>query len=181
MRQFRVVSGDRDVLLRPGVFIIGRGRTADLTLYSSSVSRKHAMLRISSDRLFVEDIGSRNGVLVNGERIEEPTDLKDGDSLVIGGERIHVVEGAQSSSKFARPTGPPTSEFYPDDDILGPDERTTRVAPMDVDTYAETDDRETIAPPGFVSSAPEQVTSDELPQAADAAGEPAPADEPDQD
>jgi len=129
MRQFRVITSDHDILLRPGAFIIGRSRVADLILRSPGVSRKHAMLRITRDSVSVEDIGSRNGVRVNGRRIDQTTVLRDGDRIEVGEDRVYLVEGARASARFTRPSGAPTHEFFPPE-TLGPDERTVRTEPM---------------------------------------------------
>jgi len=65
-------------------FLIGRLDSSDLILTSSSVSRKHAELKISNDDLFITDLKSKNGTLVNGKNQKEKTLLHNGDLLKIG-------------------------------------------------------------------------------------------------
>jgi pSer/pThr/pTyr-binding forkhead associated (FHA) protein len=48
------------------------------------VSRRHARIVVSGDRALVEDLGSKNGTHVRGERITTPADLVDGDEIRIG-------------------------------------------------------------------------------------------------
>jgi pSer/pThr/pTyr-binding forkhead associated (FHA) protein len=48
---------------------IGRSSRADIVLSEDNVSRRHARLFVPDDTLFVEDLGSSNGVLVNNERV----------------------------------------------------------------------------------------------------------------
>jgi DNA-binding NtrC family response regulator len=48
---------------------IGRARTCDFTVVEASLSRSHAAVHRSGDRIEVEDLGSRNGTWVRGERI----------------------------------------------------------------------------------------------------------------
>lgn len=51
--------------------VVGRSTKADIILAEDSVSRRHAKLFVSGDRLFIEDLGSSNGVLVNGVRVAQ--------------------------------------------------------------------------------------------------------------
>src|SRR5438067_8797331 len=63
---------------------IGRddGNVIDLT--ERNVSRRHARLKRDDGQLLIEDSGSYNGVLINGDRIAEPTPVKEGDLIEIG-------------------------------------------------------------------------------------------------
>jgi diguanylate cyclase (GGDEF)-like protein len=71
--------------------IVGRANAADLVLDSISVSRRHALLRItSSGDVKVEDLGSRNGLFYNGERVTSCV-LQEGRPLRIGEAKIILV------------------------------------------------------------------------------------------
>jgi hypothetical protein len=70
-------------LLNKSSISIGRGHDCDIRLQSSSVSRYHAVLRISHDAVIFEDMNSTNGCSVNGRRIKRQL-LKDGDRLKVG-------------------------------------------------------------------------------------------------
>ena len=70
-------------LLNKSSISIGRGRECDIQLQSGSVSRYHAVLRISHDAVIFEDMNSTNGCFVNGRRIKRQL-LKDGDRLKVG-------------------------------------------------------------------------------------------------
>lgn len=72
--------------------LLGRGSGVDIVLSGPLVSRRHAELRESEAGLVVSDLGSRNGVFVNGHAISEPTLLCSGDSLAIGDNTFLVVE-----------------------------------------------------------------------------------------
>jgi pSer/pThr/pTyr-binding forkhead associated (FHA) protein len=63
--------------------VIGRGRSADLVLNEATISRAHALFGLEAGRPFVQDLGSTNGTLVNGERTER-RELQDGDELRMG-------------------------------------------------------------------------------------------------
>ncbi|HEY8340698.1 MAG TPA: FhaA domain-containing protein [Egibacteraceae bacterium] len=68
--------------------LIGRLPECDVTLDDPSVSRRHARLVSEQGRWRIEDLGSTNGVRVNGEAVDERT-LHDGDHLELGS--VHLV------------------------------------------------------------------------------------------
>jgi two-component system, NtrC family, response regulator AtoC len=67
-----------------GEFLIGRGPEADLQLSSPGASRRHAVITLADGEVRVRDLGSRNGTLVNGARIEGEQPLFAGDTITIG-------------------------------------------------------------------------------------------------
>jgi CheY-like chemotaxis protein len=66
-------------------YVIGRGTDCDLQLVDPSLSRRHCRLDWRDGRLFVDDLESRNGTLVNGRRITGQSPLAEGDMLRVGG------------------------------------------------------------------------------------------------
>ena len=68
--------------------VLGRARDADLLVNDPNVSRRHAMLFWDSGRIFVKDLGSTNGTLVNG-RPAASGPLDSGDVITVGS--THVV------------------------------------------------------------------------------------------
>ncbi|HKP59964.1 MAG TPA: FHA domain-containing protein [Polyangiales bacterium] len=78
------MRGKRQVAIAAAVCTVGRGDDVHLQFDDPSVSRRHAELRACGDQLIVEDLGSRNGTFVNGQRIEQPVTLRPGDDLVFG-------------------------------------------------------------------------------------------------
>lgn len=79
-----------DLEVPPGQFVIGRSADCQLSLDDPLVSRRHALLTVSGALVTVEDLGSRNGVLVNGTKIEGPQRLADGDTITIGGQEMQL-------------------------------------------------------------------------------------------
>lgn len=77
--------GKRSFELMPGDNVIGRARECLVRLSSPRVSRRHAVVRLSGGCATIEDLGSRNGTLVGGQRIREPLALRDGDEIEIAG------------------------------------------------------------------------------------------------
>lgn len=74
--------------LRAGENIVGRGPEAHVRFEASGVSRRHARIVIAAEGMFIEDLGSKNGTMVRGERIGAPRPLADGDDLSIGSVRV---------------------------------------------------------------------------------------------
>jgi len=64
--------------------IIGRAGRASILLRDDGVSRSHVRVRRNGDALTIEDMGSRNGTFLNGNRITAPTLLRDGDKIHLG-------------------------------------------------------------------------------------------------
>jgi hypothetical protein len=90
-RVFRLLWRSRNIELRAGVALIGRSTNCAVVIDRPAVSRNHARLYVEGDTLTVEDIGSANGVYVNGERVVDPTPLGDGDRLLLGSEELVVA------------------------------------------------------------------------------------------
>ncbi len=82
--------------------IIGRSLEAGLQLQHSSVSRRHARLLWQHDALLVQDLGSHNGVQVNGERLREPRRLNSGDVISIGD--VLLIVHREAAAPVRRPT-----------------------------------------------------------------------------
>ncbi|MBI2894866.1 MAG: sigma 54-interacting transcriptional regulator [Deltaproteobacteria bacterium] len=67
-----------------GEVVAGRAEDASLSLASASVSRRHARFEARGDGTWVSDLGSHNGTLINGKRIEGEVRLQDGDIVCLG-------------------------------------------------------------------------------------------------
>ena len=73
--------------VKDGTTLVGRGPDNDLQIIEQSISRKHARLLVSGDCLFIEDLGSQNGTLLNGHPISSDyqVEVKEGDFISMGG------------------------------------------------------------------------------------------------
>jgi len=89
--------------LEPGATIGREG--CDITLSDPDVSRRHAAIQIVRDEVSIEDLGSTNGTLVNGQRIEERRRLSDGDEIQIGSTVWRLRAPASATRLVDRPTG----------------------------------------------------------------------------
>jgi DNA-binding winged helix-turn-helix (wHTH) protein len=79
-----LIIGSREIPLRSGDNVVGRD-----TIGSPDVSRRHARISVRGDVLDIEDLGSKNGTWVGGQRVESAT-LHDGDEIVLGRTRAVV-------------------------------------------------------------------------------------------
>lgn len=63
---------------------VGRDQQCEIRLAGTEVSRRHSRIRVVGETIFVSDLGSRNGTLVNDVAITQEIQLRDGDELRIG-------------------------------------------------------------------------------------------------
>jgi pSer/pThr/pTyr-binding forkhead associated (FHA) protein len=77
------------ILIDKPILLFGRHEECDVQLNSKKVSRLHCVLAQVNDDLVIRDLGSTNGVRVNGERVPEGR-LRPGDELQIGNFRYQV-------------------------------------------------------------------------------------------
>jgi Protein of unknown function (DUF3662)/FHA domain len=80
--------GGRRLLLAPAGGTIGRSRDCDIVLDDIGISRRHADIRPGSDGWTVEDLGSTNGVRLNGRSIRGVHALHSGDRIELGSTAI---------------------------------------------------------------------------------------------
>jgi predicted component of type VI protein secretion system len=74
--------------------IVGRSPEADIHLDDESVSWNHLEIERRGEVLIATDLDSSNGTAVNGEPLERPRRLRDGDTLIVGGQRLEISLGA---------------------------------------------------------------------------------------
>jgi DNA-binding winged helix-turn-helix (wHTH) protein len=82
--QFRVTWVGGRAALGDGDHVVGRDSDVELFIDSPSVSRRHALIRVSGSHATLEDLGSKNGTLIGSRRIDAPTPLADGDAINVG-------------------------------------------------------------------------------------------------
>jgi DNA-binding winged helix-turn-helix (wHTH) protein len=79
-----LVSGRREWILAEGANLVGRNRECAVRIDSATISRRHARIVVSGGHTTIEDLGSKNGTLVNGHRVREPVAIKDSDLIQVG-------------------------------------------------------------------------------------------------
>jgi hypothetical protein len=88
-----------------GATLIGRSSDCHVTIEDPLVSRQHARIVIDGDDATLQDLGSRNGVKVNGVAIRGPARLKDGDRLRVGTQELVFCRVEQAANASAKTTG----------------------------------------------------------------------------
>jgi predicted component of type VI protein secretion system len=84
-----------DLELPIGEFVVGRSTDCQLSLDDPLVSRRHGVLRVRRDGVSVQDLGSRNGVVVNGVKITGERELASGDKVTIGSQEMLLTATAE--------------------------------------------------------------------------------------
>ena len=115
-----------NILLDKPILLFGRTAECDIQINSRKISRRHCCIAQVNDYLVVRDLGSTNGIRINGIRVSEGR-LRSGDEVTIGSHRYRVKwEGPEAravrAAKLAEPeldrrTGAPP-EPEDDDDLL---------------------------------------------------------------
>lgn len=101
--RFRLRYLQHDLELSVGTFAIGRHASCQLSLDDPLVSRRHALFDVGPDSVTVEDLQSRNGVIVNGRRIEGRQLLRVGDRVLIGSQELTLLSAQPQGAEEQPP------------------------------------------------------------------------------
>lgn len=139
--RFRLRYLHHDLELSEGQFAVGRSAGCQLSLDDPLVSRRHALLIVAKGSVTVEDLQSRNGVIVNGRRIAAKTPLEPGDKIIIGSQELTLLRGREGAGvretasvtmgKRTLPNVPAPSDHSEVSQQERGDEATTDVDPAD--------------------------------------------------
>jgi DNA-binding winged helix-turn-helix (wHTH) protein len=81
---YRIAAQGAEVNLAEGENVLGRGAESVLWIEHETVSRRHARIRVEQGQAVLEDLESKNGTFLRGERLEGPAELVDGDEFQLG-------------------------------------------------------------------------------------------------
>lgn len=114
--------GEGTTFVLPGEAVVGRMERCQVSVPDKSVSREHARVIRSGDRYIVRDLGSTNGTLVNGRRIEGDVPLRPGDMITVGSVEFlfaqeDPAEPNQEGTLTHQEESAPAASFPPDDDL----------------------------------------------------------------
>lgn len=79
------------VHIEEGRMVIGRGENCQIRLEGGSVSKEHATIMVVGNDDILEDLGSTNGTVVNGQRLTERYVLQNRDEIILGGYTLQYV------------------------------------------------------------------------------------------
>lgn len=139
--EVRILSGDlagRSFALDRPRMTVGRGPDCDIVLPSPSVSRMHAEILADAGGALVRDLGSHNGIRIDGQRVEEAR-IPPGGVFSIGGMRIQIAPAGgpppppaapagESLPAVVAPAAPAAPVPAPGGQVLTPEEIFSRVA-----------------------------------------------------
>ncbi len=105
MARYRLRFVLQEFDLPPGITVIGRSLDCHLTIEDALVSRRHAQIVVGDDGAVIEDLGSRNGVKVNGATLRGRIPLRSGDRVRIGTQDLVFTAVDPAGFAQARTTG----------------------------------------------------------------------------
>lgn len=76
-------SPGKRIFMDQPVLLIGRDERCDVVISERQVSRQHASITLEDDSYVVRDLGSKNGTFVNGQELDGPRALQDGDEIQV--------------------------------------------------------------------------------------------------
>ncbi|MCP4674983.1 MAG: FHA domain-containing protein [Deltaproteobacteria bacterium] len=91
MAKYRIIYKNTSLEAPEGEFLVGRSDECHLVLDDPSVSRIHFAIDHTNNDLFVQDKGSRNGVMVNDVRVKDRQQLHDGDLVKVGHQTVRIL------------------------------------------------------------------------------------------
>jgi predicted component of type VI protein secretion system len=135
------LTGGPSILLDKPILLVGRHPECDIQIESRKISRRHCCIAQVDDYLVVRDLGSTNGIRVNGVRVLEGR-VKAGDDLTIGGNRYRVSWDMLSESvlrvdlarKRRADEELPIAEIVADDLVESTDEPLPLAEPVEPDS-----------------------------------------------
>lgn len=92
-----------DIELLPGITVVGRSDSCQIVIEDPLISRRHACFVVDAQGVLVKDLGSMNGVLVNGVKV-------DGTRALAAGDRITIGKG-EAELRVAPATRPQAGDF----------------------------------------------------------------------
>lgn len=91
-----------NIIVDKPILLLGRHQECDVQLHSSKVSRRHCCLAQVQDYLVVRDLGSTNGIRINGQKVQEGQ-LNEGDILTVGNCQFRLQWSRLPSSSHRPP------------------------------------------------------------------------------
>jgi DNA-binding winged helix-turn-helix (wHTH) protein len=85
---WRVLWRGQSIVVPDGISIVGRDRSCDVQLEADSISRQHARVVVAGPTATIEDLGSKNGTWLAGERLVGRAAVNDGTAVRLGSETI---------------------------------------------------------------------------------------------
>ena len=169
-------SGSEALKLEDGVTSVGRHDDCQIRIKSSQVSRRHCEFFEKKGLLVVKDLGSANGTIVNGKKINGQQVLEPGDELMIGSVTLRVAKigeappikapAGDTAVVEAIPVGTGGDDDFVIDfddepsDVAGPEDLEIEATPGTPAAAAAPEPSPAAAPPPKKAAAPEPVVAE---------------------
>jgi pSer/pThr/pTyr-binding forkhead associated (FHA) protein len=144
-----------EIPVKSAKFVIGRNQDCQIRPQSPLVSRHHCAIVVDAESVTIEDLGSTNGTIVNGEKLAARHELRNGDHIkvgllelevrlpvVVGGKRTPKVHTVQEAAARTAAVSPGRSDddldlgsWFGEDDALH-EPPATKAAPVGDETSA---------------------------------------------
>src|SRR5688572_9918234 len=119
--QLIALTDGPNILLDKPILLLGRHPECDIQIDSRKISRRHCCIAQIENYLIIRDLGSTNGIRINGQRVQEGK-LRGDDELTIGNSRYRVqwetVAPIAPPPVRAKPPGGRTKVDLMDDAVL---------------------------------------------------------------
>jgi predicted component of type VI protein secretion system len=103
----RLIISGAEVVLGAGEHVLGRSAECAVCVEDPLASRRHAAIKVCPESVTIRDLGSRNGVVVNGEEIEGHRALAEGDLITLGSLALTVQQICRINSPAGAALGSP--------------------------------------------------------------------------
>ncbi len=97
--QLVALTEGSDIPLEKPIVLIGRHQECDIQIPSRKISRRHCCVALVDDHVVVRDLGSTNGIRINGVKVTEGN-LQEDDELTIGNMRYQLRWSSDSSASL---------------------------------------------------------------------------------
>ncbi len=99
MKKFAAKEGEKTIeyVLKDGVNLVGRDDNCDVVIDSQHISRNHISVVVKRDGVVIQDLNSRNGTFVNGLRVKNSVEVKNGDVVSLGKYKMVFISEEESA------------------------------------------------------------------------------------
>lgn len=95
------LQGKKFSLAGRKTFLLGRDKTVEIQVEDANVSRQHAQISLDGDKMYIEDLGSRNGTFVNDEKIGPGRRLLEKEDMIkLGGTILKYLPAGQLETLY---------------------------------------------------------------------------------
>src|SRR3954454_19013055 len=106
LAQLVALNDGPSILLDKPILLLGRHPECDIQIDSRKISRRHCCIAQVADYLVIRDLGSTNGIRINGNRVSEGKRAA-GDEVTIGNNRYQLSWDSRSPAAVPRPAAAP--------------------------------------------------------------------------